>query len=78
MKRSISVRCFTFLAAPLMVEREARGGGLSEVLYLPCCTSHGQETERQEEEAWKRSAPVVAAAPEEGEDRLGAGLMNRR
>jgi hypothetical protein len=42
---------------------------LSEVLYLPCCTSHGQEIERQEEEAWKRSAAIVAAAPEKGEDR---------
>jgi hypothetical protein len=51
---------------------------LSEVLYLPCCTSYGQETKRQEEEAWKRSAAVVVVAPEEGEDRLGTGLMNRR
>jgi hypothetical protein len=28
---------------------------------------------RQEEEAWKRSVAIVAAAPKEGEDRPGAG-----
>jgi hypothetical protein len=44
---SISVRCFTFLAAPLTV-------------------AGARERERQEEEAWKRSVAVIAAALEEG------------
>ena len=35
-------------SAPLMVEREREQEEehLSEVLYLPCCTSHGLERER--------------------------------
>ena len=80
---SISVRCFTLpTAAPLMVvsarERQEEEH-LSELLYLPCCTSYGREREgdrgiylswsreRQEEEVWKRSVVIVAAALEEGE-----------
>jgi hypothetical protein len=35
-------------SAPLMIEREREQEEehLSKVLYLPCCTSHGQERAR--------------------------------
>jgi hypothetical protein len=48
MKRSISVSALPSLLHLSQLREKQEEEHLSKVLYLPCCTSHGQETERQE------------------------------